>query len=165
VRFSSDQQREFIDRNQAGEQNGINPPSEQDAATEPKWTPCQPSDECPQQYALGAGGAFGCESVWLGDPPIAFLANNVQIRTPTDGPGQYQAWGQYAQSIRALTVSANTAGNTMQITYGDYTKTVTGVFDVGADITNPAEIKVYLHCCGYCGRSSGRLFHQVEFFG
>ena len=62
VAFTSYQQRNLVDRNEARKQNSINPPSEQDIAAEPKWTPCQPGDERPQQRVLH-DGAFGREAI------------------------------------------------------------------------------------------------------
>src|SRR5262249_27445052 len=50
-----------------GKQNSINAPSEQGIATKPKWTPCQPSDERPQERALH-NGPFGREPICSRDP-------------------------------------------------------------------------------------------------
>ena len=55
VASASDQQRELVNRNKARKKNRINSPGEWDIAAEPKWTPSQPADQCPQQYPVHNG--------------------------------------------------------------------------------------------------------------
>ena len=60
VRFASDQQRNLVDRSEAGKQNGIDAPGKQYVAAEPERTPCQPRDKRPQKHALdNVGGDSG----------------------------------------------------------------------------------------------------------
>src|SRR5215467_654961 len=53
--FTPYQQRELVDDNEAWKQDSVNPPGEQGITAKPKWTPCQPDNERPQQRALHDG--------------------------------------------------------------------------------------------------------------
>ena len=65
VTLTSDQQRNLIDRSEAGKQNSVYAPGKQCVAAEPEWTPCEARDKRPQKHALDNGRR---ESVRSGDP-------------------------------------------------------------------------------------------------
>ena len=71
MRRTSYDEREFIECSQTGEQDGIDPPSDQPVASEPKRQPCQTADEEKEKYFFsrnpdGMGARFVCRSVLRG---------------------------------------------------------------------------------------------------